>query len=54
MSFKKRNFGPGTQEYYKLHRPNAPRLKLPAGQKLLKNIDEVKAQAPACKSNSLS
>ena len=39
------------QKYYKLHRPTVPRLKLPSGQKLLKNIDEVKAQAPECKSN---
>ena len=41
------------QEYYKLHRPKEPRLKLPPGKKLLKTIDEVKAQAPECKSNSL-
>ena len=36
-----------------MHRPKEPRLKLPPGQKLLKTIAEVKAQAPECKSNSI-
>ena len=41
------------QDYYKLHKPSPPRLKLPPGQKLLRTIRDIKAQAHECKLKSI-
>ena len=47
------NFHDDDQDYYKLHKPSPPRLKLPPGQKLLRTIKDVKAQAQECKLKSI-
>ena len=47
------NYHNDDQDYFKLHKPSPPRLKLPPGQKLLRTIKDIKAQAQDCKLKSI-